>query len=127
MHDDYIEVCIDNRVHTLEKETWEDVAYDYDYDKDEVKSNVTSSFTQYPIKLAWALSIHKSQGQTYNRVALDLRTGMFAPGQMYVALSRCTSLEGLYLKSPVKREHIIVDAKVKAFMQRRETLNVVTA
>jgi ATP-dependent DNA helicase PIF1 len=124
LSDDHIDVKIGSIVYTLDRETWEEVVYSYDQETQKVEAHVSSSFTQYPIRLAWALTIHKSQGQTYESVALDLTTGTFAAGQMYVALSRCTSLEGLYLRMPVKREHIIVDAKVISFMQRRETIKV---
>jgi ATP-dependent DNA helicase PIF1 len=124
LSDDHIDVKVGSLVYTLDRETWEEVVYSYDQDTQKVEAHVSSSFTQYPIRLAWALTIHKSQGQTYENVALDLTTATFAAGQLYVALSRCTSLEGLYLKMPVKREHIIVDAKVTAFMQRRETIKV---
>lgn len=124
LFDDHIDVNIGGLVYTLDKETWEEVVYTYDQDTQKVEAKTTSSFTQYPIRLAWALTIHKSQGQTYESVALDLTTATFAAGQMYVALSRCTSMEGLFLKMPVKREHIIVDAKVTAFMLRRETIKV---
>lgn len=122
-----IEVNVGGIVHALERETWEEIAYTYDHDTQKVELQVVSSFTQYPIRLAWALTIHKSQGQTYESVALDLTTSTFAAGQMYVALSRCTSLEGLYLKMPVKRRDIIVEPKVLAFMSRRETITVVEA
>ncbi len=122
--DDHIDVLVEGVVYSLERATWEEVVYTYEQKSHKVEAKVASSFTQYPIRLAWALTIHKSQGQTYEQVSLDLTTATFAPGQMYVALSRCTSLEGLYLKMPVKREHIIVDAKVHAFMQRREPVTV---
>src|SRR5438309_669281 len=69
-------------------------------------------------RLAWAVTIHKSQGQTYEAVALDLTHDTFAHGQLYVALSRCTSLSGLYLKHPIQDKHIIVEPKVIAFMKR---------
>lgn len=119
-----VEVNIGGISYMLEKETWEEVAYEYDPAAHKVKAEVVSSFTQYPIRLAWALTIHKSQGQTYESVSIDLTTAAFAHGQMYVALSRCTSLEGLYLKMPVQRRDIIVDPKVTAFMARRETITV---
>lgn len=124
--DDAIEVNISGIVYPLEKETWEETRYAYDPETDKVESEVVSSFTQYPVRLAWALTIHKSQGQTYESVALDLTTAAFAAGQIYVALSRATSLEGLYLKLPVRRRDIIVDPKVSAFMARRETITVET-
>lgn len=79
-----------------------------------------SSFTQFPLRLAWAITIHKSQGQTYQSVAIDLSEGAFAHGQTYVALSRCQSLERLYLTSPIKPEDIIVDQDIIEFMKRIE-------
>jgi ATP-dependent exoDNAse (exonuclease V) alpha subunit len=122
LFDDHIDVRVGGIVYTLERETWEEIVYEYDHETQKVESRVASSFTQYPVRLAWALTIHKSQGQTYESVNLDLTTATFAPGQLYVALSRCTSLEGLYLKMPVKRAHIIVEPKVTAFMLKRETI-----
>lgn len=115
-------VKVDGIEYQLERATWEEIRYEYDHASGKVKADVVSSFTQYPIRLAWALTIHKSQGQTYESVALDLTTATFAHGQLYVALSRCTSLEGLYLKMPVKHKDIIVEPKVIAFMSRRETI-----
>lgn len=126
LFDDHIDIRVNNTVYTIEQETWEEIAYTYDSDTHKVEAKTVSSFTQYPIRLAWALTIHKSQGQTYESVALDLTTGTFAAGQMYVALSRATSMEGLYLKMPVQRKHIIVDAKVIAFMSRREAIAIET-
>lgn len=124
LEDKAIRVRIGGVVYSLERETWEEIAYTYDQAKHKVQSEVVSSFTQYPIRLAWALTIHKSQGQTYESVALDLTTATFAAGQLYVALSRATSLEGLYLKLPIKREYVMTDAKVVAFMSRRETIAI---
>lgn len=124
LFDNHIDIRVNDTVYTLEQNTWEEIAYTYDPDTHKVEAKTVSSFTQYPIRLAWALTIHKSQGQTYESVALDLTTGTFAAGQMYVALSRATSMDGLYLKMPVQQKHIIVDAKVTAFMARRETIKV---
>lgn len=116
-----IEVRVNGIVHTLEKNTWEEIAYTYE--NNEIKEKVVSSFEQYPIRLAWALTVHKSQGQTYESVCLDLTRPTFAHGQLYVALSRATSLEGLYLKMPVKMRDVIVDPKVIEFMSRKETID----
>lgn len=121
-----ITVQVNGIDYDLETTTWEEIRYEYDPVKGKVKEEAVSSFTQYPVRLAWAMTIHKSQGQTYESVNLDLTTATFAPGQLYVALSRCTSLEGLYLKMPVQRKHIIVDAKVSAFMSRREAIVIET-
>jgi len=120
--DESIKVNIKGTVYTLEPETWDETKYTYDPETQKIEQEVVSSFTQYPIRLAWALTIHKSQGQTYESVEVDLTTATFAPGQLYVALSRATSLEGLYLKRPIKREYIMTDAKVVDFMSRREDI-----
>lgn len=119
-----ITVCVNGIDYELEKVIWEEIKYEYDHGEGKIKVEVVSSFMQFPLKLAWALTIHKSQGQTYDSVTIDLSTGTFAPGQMYVALSRATSMEGLYLKMPIQRKHIIVDPKVAAFMAKRETITV---
>ena len=74
------------------------------------------SFIQYPLKPAWAITIHKSQGQTFERVHIDLGRGAFAHGQTYVALSRCTSLEGITLGAPIRPRDVLVDDRVRAFM-----------
>ncbi|HLD75665.1 MAG TPA: AAA family ATPase [Candidatus Norongarragalinales archaeon] len=73
------------------------------------------SFTQHPLRLAWAVTIHKSQGKTFDRVRLDLSRGLFAPGQLYVALSRCRTLEGIQLTKPVGKKHAWVDWRVVKF------------
>lgn len=75
------------------------------------------TFTQLPLKLAWAITIHKSQGKTFERIVLDLGRGSFVHGQSYVALSRCTSLDGLILRRPLRRSDIIMDARIEKFSQ----------
>jgi len=85
---------------------------------DKLKSQTIGKFTQYPIMLAWAVTIHKSQGKTFDKVIIDIGRGAFAHGQVYVALSRCKSLEGIILKKPIKREHIWMDWDVVHFLTR---------
>lgn len=98
--------------------TWENVVYRYDREKDEVVSEVVGTFTQFPLRLAWAITIHKSQGMTFERMQINFgRSGAFACGQTYVALSRCTSLEGLTLRSKIRPEDIRVHERVLAFME----------
>jgi ATP-dependent DNA helicase PIF1 len=79
---------------------------------------VQGSFQQFPVKLAWAITIHKSQGQTIEKVRVDLGRGAFAHGQVYVALSRCQSLEGLRLHRPIRPTDILFDERVLNFLGR---------
>lgn len=99
----------------LEPEVWDNVEYGYDEEKKTVTEKVKGSFRQYPIKLAWALTIHKSQGLTFNRITIDIGAGAFTGGQSYVALSRCTSLEGITMASPINERDIYVSADVQKF------------
>ncbi len=87
----------------------------YDRETKKMKSEVVGTFTQYPLKLAWAITIHKSQGMTFDRMHFDLTRGLFASGQAYVAISRMRSLEGLTLSNPLMQHHIILDPEIKAF------------
>ncbi len=96
--------------------TWEIFRF---YAEDgELKSEVIGKFTQYPFMLAWAVTIHKSQGKTFDRVIIDIGRGTFAHGQVYVALSRCTTLEGIILKKPIRKKHVWTDYKVMDFLTR---------
>ncbi len=96
--------------------TWE--IFRFFVEAGELKSEVIGSFTQYPLMLAWAITIHKGQGKTFDRVIIDIGRGTFAYGQMYVALSRCTTLEGIILKKPVLNKHIRVDYRVMDFLTK---------
>jgi len=101
------------------EDTWEVRKHTLDYASHSISTEVIGSFTQYPLRLAWAVTIHKSQGLTFDDVIVDLGAGAFAHGQTYVALSRCTSFEGLVLKSKVRRKDIIVDYAVSDFYRSR--------
>ena len=96
--------------------TWELFRYTYDASADTLGTEVIGRFTQYPVILAWALTIHKSQGKTFEKVVVDIGRGTFAHGQVYVALSRATSLEGLVLKKPIEKKHIWMDWRVVKFI-----------
>lgn len=98
----------------LEKETWKNIRYHYNKEKDRIEEEELGTFTQYPIRLAWAITIHKSQGLTFQKAIIDAGDS-FAPGQVYVALSRLTSLEGLVLYSRIHPHCISTDERVIAF------------
>lgn len=117
-----IRVNIDGVEHSVNPETWNKYRYEYDHIERKLEKKIVSSFTQFPVRLAWAITIHKSQGQTYGAVAVDMSDGAFAHGQTYVALSRCKSLEGLYLTTPIRREDVIVDQEIVDFMKSAEIL-----
>ncbi len=97
---------------------WELFRFALDKDTREIVSEPVGAFTQYPLKLAWAITIHKSQGKTFDRVVIDFGRGTFAHGQAYVALSRCTSFEGLVLKKPIRAGHIRMDWNIVRFLTR---------
>lgn len=101
--------------------TWEMFQFSYDQGKQRIESNIVGTFTQLPLILAWAITIHKSQGKTFTRVVLDLGYGAFAHGQTYVALSRCVSLQGLILKRPIAQSSIIMDKSVAKYLELLRT------
>ena len=98
--------------------TWELFRFRYEAKADRIESEPVGSFTQYPLRLAWAVTIHKSQGKTFDRVVIDIGRGAFAHGQVYVALSRCTSFEGIVLKTPIRKSHIWMDWRIVHFLTR---------
>ncbi len=102
--------------HDIEFHTWETVRFIFDEKEKKIIPKKTGAFTQIPLKPAWAITIHKAQGKTFEKVFLDLGAGAFAEGQTYVALSRCISLEGLILASPLELNDVFVNEQVKEFM-----------
>lgn len=97
------------------KESWEMIKYQWNHNKKIIEADVIGSFEQYPLKLAWAMTIHKSQGKTFDRVYIDMAGGAFEFGQTYVALSRCRTLDGVQLKRPLTFDDILVDQRIVDF------------
>jgi len=114
--DDTLKVEMENgEIYKLEREMWENMQYTYDEKEKKIIESVLGTFSQFPIKPAWALTVHKSQGLTFNNVVIDFGGGAFTSGQTYVALSRCTTLEGITLLKPLSARDIIVSTAVVAF------------
>ena len=99
----------------VSKVSWENIQSQYNRETRKMESKVIGSFVQYPIKLAWAITIHKSQGMTFDRMHFDLSRGTFQAGQAYVAISRMRSLDGLTLSHPIKPHHIMQNPEIRAF------------
>ncbi|MCA9408890.1 MAG: AAA family ATPase [Candidatus Omnitrophica bacterium] len=100
----------------VEAHAWEMYRYFYDEEQGRLDSESVGAFMQFPLRLAWAVTIHKSQGKTFSKVIVDMGAGAFSHGQTYVALSRCTSFEGLLLRKPISKDHLRLDNRVIDFM-----------
>ena len=111
-----VHVEIDGEEHEVEPIVWEKLKYSYDAATRELSRDVIGEFHQFPLRLAWAVTIHKSQGKTYDRAVVDLGARAFSPGQTYVALSRIRSLDGLFMTRPLQPRDIFVDDDVMRFM-----------
>mgnify|MGYP000070743123 CR=1 FL=1 len=122
MSSEEIEVSCPNELETIEVEraTWENIEYSIDPDTSEINQKTIGTFAQFPLKLAWAITIHKSQGLTFDQAIIDAQAA-FAHGQVYVALSRCRTFEGMVLSSPLSSSSIRTDHTVQRFI--REAAN----
>ena len=108
----------DGQEFDVKKDSWRNIRYKYNELEKKIEEEELGVFIQYPIRLAWAITIHKSQGLTFSRVVIDFTGGVFAGGQAYVALSRCTSLDGIQLKKQITRGDIFVRPEIVKFSQR---------
>jgi len=120
MEDDVIHVDIAGRGHLppapVTRESWTQLQYVHDEESGRIESRPVGTLTQFPLRLAWAMTIHKAQGLTLEKVRIDMGKGAFAPGQAYVALSRCPTMEGLRLERPLTLSDILVDPQVLDFL-----------
>ncbi len=118
-HDKKVKILLENGKEVdVTPFTWEQNKYEYDPNTKHIQSTVIGTFTQLPLKLAWAITIHKSQGKTFSHIILDIGHGTFSPGQLYVGLSRATSLKGIILARPISIKHVWTNSRVEEFIRR---------
>ena len=111
----------------VQRERWSNMRYTFNEQEQKIEEEEIGVYIQFPLRLAWAITVHKSQGLTFRQVNIDFTGGAFAGGQAYVALSRCTSLEGISLKEPIKHNDIFVSAEVQQFARHYNDNNLMAA
>ncbi len=121
LNEDIVSVQCGDEVIDVGAVTWENIKYTLDDETQEIKENIEGKFSQVPLRLAWAITIHKSQGLTFDKAIIDAEAS-FAHGQTYVALSRCKTLEGIVLQTPINTSSIVNDNRVNSFNEQMETL-----
>lgn len=119
-------VTDDGHEFDVERASWSNVRYAYNEQEKKIEEEEIGVYVQFPIRLAWAITVHKSQGLTFRRVNIDFTGGVFAGGQTYVALSRCTSLEGISLKEPIRRRDVFVKSEVVAFSRNYNNNTIIS-
>lgn len=119
LEQDAIIVNIDGNQYKITKENWNRVEYILNKETQTIEEKIIAGFSQFPLQLSYAMTIHKSQGKTFDRITVDIGTGAFAHGQVYVALSRCRTLEGIILNNPISNNDIIVNPRVVEYYRTR--------
>ncbi|CAN5257902.1 helix-turn-helix domain-containing protein [soil metagenome] len=117
----FVQCKDENEAIEVSKEKWENIRYTVDKNKKNIEEEVVGSFTQFPLRLAWAITIHKSQGLTFEKAIIDAGAA-FAPGQVYVALSRCTNIAGVVLHSRINQNSLHADERIHSFSQNKASL-----
>ncbi len=117
----------DGRDFDVEQEVWSNVRYTFNEKEQKIEEQEIGTYRQFPLRLAWAITVHKSQGLTFTNVKIDFTGGVFAGGQTYVALSRCTSLKGISLRDPIRRDDIFVRPEVVSFARNYNNHNIINS
>ena len=120
LHEHLIKAEINGEIFDIPLQRWEKISYSIEADTGKIIEEMIGDFKQYPLRPAWAITIHKSQGQTFDKVIIDIGRGAFSHGQTYVALSRCRSIEGITLKKPIWQSDLIMDQRIYDFMNNTE-------